>query len=290
VGADLAGDRAGNLSVGHVVTAFICHTCGVQYPDSPEPPRRCPICEDERQFVGWDGQEWTTPEELRREHRADIREEEPGLIGIGADPAFAIGQRALVIKTSGGNVLWDCISLLNGEIVETIERLGGLASIAISHPHFYSSMVEWSEAFGAPVYLHDADREWVMRPHPGLTFWNGEALELEAGITLLRLGGHFAGGTALHWAGGQGGRGALLSGDIAMVVADRRWVSFMRSYPNLIPLPAEAVKEIVAKLEPHPFERIYGGWYGRVVSSDAKGVVTRSAARYLQALAGGDGA
>ena len=46
----------------------------------------------------------------------------------------------------------------------------------------------------------------------------------------------------LHWAGGADGRGALLSGDIVQVVPDRRYVSFMYSYPNLIPLPAAAVE------------------------------------------------
>jgi hypothetical protein len=34
------------------------------------------------------------------------------------------------------------------------------------------------------------------------------------------------------------GAGALFSGDIIQVVPDRRWVSFMYSYPNLIPLSA----------------------------------------------------
>ena len=71
----------------------------------------------------------------------------------------------------------------------------------------------------------------------------------------------------LHWAQGADGAGALLSGDILQVVADRRWVSFMRSYPNLIPLPASTVGEMVAALEPWPFQRLYGGWFGRVVDA-----------------------
>ena len=40
-------------------------------------------------------------------HRSDVREVEPGLLGIGADPPVAIGQRGLVIRTDGGNLLWD---------------------------------------------------------------------------------------------------------------------------------------------------------------------------------------
>ena len=259
---------------------YVCVTCGIQFAESAEPPTRCPICDDERQYVGWDGQRWTTLEELRREHRAEIREEQAGLVGIGCEPSFAIGQRALLVEASGGNVLWDCISLLDDEIGAFVESAGGLAAIAISHPHYYSSMVEWGKAFDAPVLLHAADREWVMRPDDAIELWEGETRELGPGLTLVRCGGHFAGGTVLHWAAGN----ALLSGDIVQVVQDRRWVSFMYSYPNLIPLPASEIRRIVAALEPYDFDRIYGAWWGRVVAEDGKAAVTRSAERYLRAI------
>jgi glyoxylase-like metal-dependent hydrolase (beta-lactamase superfamily II) len=201
-------------------------------------------------------------------------------------PSFAIGQRALLVQTPGGNLLWDCIPLLDAEIVDAVRDHGGLAAIAISHPHYYSTMVEWANEFDVPVYVHHADREWVMRPDARVEVWEGERRELLPGLTLLRLGGHFAGGAVVHWAAGQGGRGALLSGDIVQVVPDRRWVSFMRSYPNLIPLPAGEVQRIVAALAPYEFERIYGAWYGRVVAQDGKATVERSAERYLRALDG----
>jgi len=262
------------------VPNYLCVTCGVQFAASAEPPTRCPICDDERQYVGWDGQRWTTLEELRADHRADIREEEPGLVGIGCEPGFAIGQRALLVQAPSGNVLWDCISLVDDEIGSRVEALGGIAAIAISHPHYYSSMVEWSRAFDAPVLLHAADREWVMRPDDAIELWEGETRELGPGLTLVRCGGHFAGGTVLHWAAGN----ALLSGDIVQVVQDRRWVSFMYSYPNLIPLPASEIRRIVAALEPYDFDRIYGAWWGRVVAEDGKAAVTRSAERYLRAI------
>jgi len=262
------------------VPNYVCVTCGVQFAESAEPPTRCPICDDERQYVGWDGQRWTTLEELRADHRADIREEEPGLVGIGCEPGFAIGQRALLVQAPSGNVLWDCISLVDDEIGSRVEALGGIAAIAISHPHYYSSMVEWGKAFDAPVLLHAADREWVMRPDDAIELWEGETRELGPGLTLVRCGGHFAGGTVLHWAAGN----ALLSGDIVQVVQDRRWVSFMYSYPNLIPLPASEIRRIVAALEPYDFDRIYGAWWGRVVAEDGKAAVTRSAERYLRAI------
>lgn len=240
---------------------------------------------DERQYVGWEGQVWTNLEELRQKHQADIREEEPGLSGIGMKPSFAIGQRALLVETPAGNVLWECIPLLDEEMVRFVRERGGVAAIAVSHPHYYSSLVEWARAFDAPVHLHEADRRWLMRPDPCVRFWSGEEQELLPGLTLLRVGGHFAGGTVLRWAGGER-EGTLLSGDIVQVVPDRRWVSFMRSYPNLIPLSAGSVERIQDRLEPFGFDRIYGAWYGRVVPSEGKAAVRRSAERYLAALNG----
>lgn len=260
------------------MTYPICVQCGVQY---GEPRERCPVCEDERQYVRWDGQAWTTLEELRCGHRNRIAQEGPGLWGIGTEPAFAIGQRALLVQTSGGNVLWDCITLLDDETVSGVERLGGLAAIAISHPHYYGTMAEWSRAFGdAPVFVHAADREWVGRSG-NVVFWEGDALEIGDGLTLLNCGVHFSGGAVLHWAGGGDGAGALLSGDIFQVVMDRRYVSFMYSYPNLIPEHPETVRRAVQLTEPYPFEQIYGAWWGRNVMTDAKAALRRSTQRYL---------
>ena len=188
----------------------ICVTCGVQFEDRERPPEVCPVCADERQFVGWAGQRWTTLEGLKGSHRLALKDEGDGLIGIGCEPRFAIGQRALLLPARpndgpGRNLLWDCISLIDAAAVRLVEGLGGLGGIAISHPHFYASMVEWSRAFGgAPIWLHADDRAWVMRPDPAIRFWEGEKLELGAGLTLVRLGGHFPGGQVLHWADGAG--------------------------------------------------------------------------------------
>jgi hypothetical protein len=270
-------------------TAFICATCGAQYPPSAEPPAGCAICLDERQYVGWGGQEWTTLEELRETRRADIRAEEPGLTGIGSSPGFAIGQRALLVETPAGNVLWDCLAPFDVEVAEAVRARGGIDAIAISHPHYYTTMAEWARAFDARIHLPTADREWVTRPDPAIEFFDGDRLDLPGGLTLLRLGGHFAGGAVLHWPAGAEGRGALLSGDILQVVQDRRWVSFMRSYPNLIPLPASKVEAMTAALEPFEFDRLYGAWFGKVIDADAHDAVRRSAERYVRAVTEGFG-
>jgi hypothetical protein len=123
-----------------------------------------------------------------------------------------------------------------------------------------------------------------MRPDATIEFWDGEAKDIGNGLTLIRCGGHFDGGTILHWPEGADGKGAILSGDILQVVPDRRWVSFMYSYPNLIPLPASTVRRIVAAVEPFDFDRLYGAWWGKVVATDAKAAVRRSADRYIRAI------
>lgn len=195
-------------------------------------------------------------------------------------------QRSLLVQTPGGNILWDCITLLDEATVQIVRALGGIRAIGISHPHYYSSMVEWAHAFDAPIYLHEANRKWVMRPDDAVQYWAGDALDLGDGVTLVRLGGHFTGGTVLHWAGGADGRGAVLSGDILAVASDRRYMSFMYSFPNYIPLPASEVRRIREAIEPYAFDRIYGAWWGRVVRADAKEAVRRFADRYIKAIAG----
>src|SRR3984957_11199369 len=154
---------------------FICTTCGTQFAASDQPPAACAICQDERQYVKVTGQQLTTLERLRLTNRNSIKFQEPGLIGIGIDPHFAIGQRALFLRTPKLNILWDCLSLLDEAVVEALKALGGISAIAISHPHYYTSMVEWSRAFGGvPIYLHVADRQWVMRPDKAIVFCEGE--------------------------------------------------------------------------------------------------------------------
>lgn len=268
------------------MAAHICTTCGTQYPEQDEPPARCLICAEERQYVNPLGQGWTTLAALCRTHFNAFRQHEPGLIGIGTTPAFGIAQRALLLRTDSGNILWDCISFLDEATVEIVRALGGIAAIAISHPHYYSSMVEWSRAFGgAPIHLHAADRRWVVRPDPAIRFWEGETRTLAPGVTLIRCGGHFAGGTVLHWAQGAGGRGALLSGDIVQVGPDKK-VSFMRSYPDLIPLDAGTVRHIADILRPWPFDPIYGAWWDRIIATGGKEAMDYSVRRYIAAVSG----
>ncbi len=271
-----------------MTTHFICVTCGTQHAASATPPAHCAICDDERQYVPAAGQRWTTLEAMRRSLMGTFRHD-GGVLGIGTAPAFAIGQRALLVRTPAGNLLWDCIALVDDAMVELIGALAGIAAIAISHPHYYTSMVEWSRRFGdAPVHLHTADRRWAMRPDPCLRFWDGETREILPGLTLIRAGGHFAGGTVLHWAGGgPAGRGALLTGDILQVTADSRHLGFMRSYPNFIPLGEAAVRRVAASVARFEFDAIYGAFWDRVIPRDGRAALEASVARHVAWLGRG---
>ena len=156
-----------------------------------------------------------------------------------------------------------------------------------SHPHFYTTMVEWSRAFGGiPIHLHADDQHWIMRPDPSSKLWKGDTLNLPPEVTLIRCGGHFRGGTMLHWARGGGGHGILCSSDIATVTMDRKFLTFMRSYPNLIPLSPHQVAGIAAALEPFQFDAIYGHYFDRVIPTGAKSILQLLVKRYVAAISG----
>jgi glyoxylase-like metal-dependent hydrolase (beta-lactamase superfamily II) len=265
------------------MTGFICETCGTQYPDSDAPPETCPICLDERQYIGPRGQCWVTMPEVARFHRNAWRQHAPGLLSLETLPAFGIAQRAFLLRTQAGNVLWDCLTLLDEATGTLIDSLGGLAAIAISHPHYYTSMGTWAARFGCQVHLHAADQEWVMRPDPCLSFWGGETRELLPGVTLIRCGGHYAGGAVLHW---DKGAGVLLSGDILQVTVDRKYISVLRSYPNMLPVSAPAIDRVGAALAPFAYDAVYGAFTGREILRDGKNRVNVSLRRYRDAITG----
>ena len=280
----VCGEQRSPLQKSAAMENFICVQCGTQFAETAEPPPRCPICEDERQFIRHAGQAWTTLKRLKTDHRNRFEDEAPQLLGIGTEPEFAIGQRALLLQSPGGNLFWDCITLLDEKTVGAVSARGGIRAIAISHPHYYSAMVEWADQFDAQIFLHAKDRQWVMRESQRIQFWEGATLLLWDELTLINCGGHFDGGTVLHWPKGGNGKGALLTGDIIQVVQDRRFVSFMRSYPNCIPLGAAAIDRILNTIEPFSFDHIYGAWWNANILVDAKAAVARSAERYLRAI------
>ncbi|EPF0143379.1 MBL fold metallo-hydrolase [Enterobacter hormaechei] len=256
----------------------LCKTCGTAY---DEQPKNCPICDDERQYVPVTGQTWTDFDSLTTTHTNKWQQLEPQLFSIKTVPSFAINQRALLLRTPQGNVLWDCIANLDPATRALVDALGGISAIAISHPHYYTTMQEWAAAFNAPIYLHASDRQWVMRDSPAIRFWEEDALEIMPLVTLLRLGGHFAGGTVLHW---QSGDGVLLAGDILQVTPGKDAVSFMWSCPNMLPLPARTVESMIGRLTGKTYQRLYGAFEGQNIPANADEIVQRSGQKYIACL------
>jgi hypothetical protein len=193
-----------------------------------------------------------------------------------------VGQRALLVSTPQGNLLWDPPPFLDDAAIQAVRRAGGLRVVSSSHPHMYGAMVEWSHAFDAEIQLCAADRDWIMRPDPAIHGWVG-ALEVLPGVTLVQCGGHFRGSTVVHWAGGAG---ALLCGDTMFVTPGEDVVSFVWSAPNRLPLPERGVRGVVEAVSPFDFDRIYGGWWEPVLRAGAKPVLERSAQRYIELLRG----
>ncbi len=256
---------------------WICRTCAVEHAERPDV---CAICADERQWVPATGQAWTTLAELAAAgERLVLEELEPDLFGLSSEPNVGIGQQAKIVRTPAGNLLWDPPGYVDDDAVARVRALGPVVAIAASHPHMFGVQVAWSRALGGvPVLVAEADAHWVARPDPVIETWTGER-EVLPGVVLSQPGGHFPGSAVVHWAAGAGGRGVLLSGDTIFANPDRTSVSFMRSYPNRIPLSAAVVLRVAEHVARRPFERLYNNFEG-VVPADAREVVLRSAQRH----------
>jgi len=260
-------------------TRFVCCGCGTAFPPASNPPQECSICADWRLRSPRSGG-WTTLDELRGCHESRIEELEPGLVAIGIEPSFALGQRALLVD----RVLWDCVSFLDEEIADLIAARGGVDFVAISHPHAYGAMGAWAREFGATVLIHSADRDLVVDCAASVHYWSGERLELGRDLELHRLGGPFPGASACLWRPGADGLGALLVSNPIHVVPNCEAVAFAARYGEMLPLPGADVWRIGHLLGSLSFDRLYGSWWGRAIQSGARTIVARSVNRYLAAL------
>jgi hypothetical protein len=257
---------------------WICATCAVEHAEKVEV---CRICADDRQWVPAEGQLWTTLDELAAAGcTTEVVELEPDLFGVTSTPKVGIGQQAKLVRTPVGNLLWDPTGYLDDDSVARVRELGDVIAIAASHPHMFGVQVEWSRALGGvPVLVAEADLDWVARPDPGIRTWSGLE-EVAPGLALVQVGGHFPGSAVVHWAAGSGGRGSLLAGDTISANPDRRSVTFMRSYPNRIPLSAAVVERVTADVERFEFDRLYSN-FDNCIIGDAKAITRWSADRFI---------
>ncbi|HEV6951669.1 MAG TPA: hydrolase [Promicromonospora sp.] len=259
------------------MTFWICSRCGVEHETRPPV---CALCADERELVPADGQRWTTLDELAAAgHGIAVEETEPDLYGLGAVPDVGIGPVAKIVRTPAGNLMFDVPGFLDDAALDLVRDLGGLAYVVASHPHMYGVQVEWSRRLGGvPVLVAEADAGWLARTDDAVETWSGDR-EVLPGLTLTQPGGHFPGSVVAHWAPGADGRGVLLSGDTIFANPDRTTVSFMRSYPNLIPLSGAVVRRIADRVGRFTFDRLYSN-FRATIPAGAREAVLRSAERH----------
>ncbi|KAF2622696.1 hypothetical protein BU25DRAFT_414946 [Macroventuria anomochaeta] len=290
----------------------ICEVCGTQY-DVPlsSPPKECRICLDPRQYVPAHGQTWTslnasqstqknefqTDEHDSRIHYITTKPLTPAELPPGLSDStttrkqLGIGERAIFLQTPSGNVLWDLIAFLNQDTIDFIESKGGLKAIIISHPHFYTTHLEWAAQFNCPVYVAADDKEWLNREDKnGVRHLYKGTKEVVPGVTVIQCGGHFDGSSVLHW------EMKLLIADTMMSVPSGFYnaaqsskdpstasFSFMWSYPNMIPLPPSKIHGIWKALKPFDFDTTYGGFPGQnVTRMDLKKQVLESMKIFLK--------
>ncbi len=129
------------------------------------------------------------------------RDGEEQMWSIWTEPKFGIGQRCVFVQTDHGNVLWDCMTNLDEETVNFIKQKEGLKAIVISHPHYYTTHLEWAQVFDCPVYLASNDKEWISREDQRgcRRFIEGTSQQIIPGVTAIKVGGHFPGSLVLLW-------------------------------------------------------------------------------------------
>ncbi|KAL8731469.1 MAG: hypothetical protein Q9181_004293 [Wetmoreana brouardii] len=229
---------------------------------------------DPRQFVPPAGQQWTSLIEIQQRHENKWQQDshDSRISFFWTEHKFAIGQRAFLLETPNGNVLWDIIALLDKPTIEKINAKGGLKAIVISHPHYYTTYAEWGQTFKCPVYISADDQEWLCRQPPTLETINfiegpvGTSVEIVPGVKAVKLGGHFPGSLVLHW------EKMLLIADTIMTVPSaytphprppgQTTYVFQWSIPNAIPLPPPTIKKMWQALKPFDFDTSLGAFVG----------------------------
>lgn len=258
----------------------ICTACGTQHPGTHTETDLCPICTDDRQSVPETGQTWTNLEKLSDNYSVIIKKVTGNLYELRMAPTFAIGQRALLVLSPGGNILWDCIPLLNEPTIAFIKAMGGLKAIAFSHPHYYSTMNVWAETFECPIYIHKSDEQWIFDGCDRVKLWQGTEQELWTGIRIINVGGHFPGSSILHIPFLSPG-GTVLCGDTFAISPSKNHMAVMYSYPNRIPLPIQEVNRINLQMQQLPFDTMHGFYDFQNIYGDAKLILENSLARYV---------
>jgi glyoxylase-like metal-dependent hydrolase (beta-lactamase superfamily II) len=257
----------------------ICTTCGTQYPPNKSVPQLCHICNDDRQYINEDGQSWTSMGSLVKAYHTQINKITTGLYSIKTTPDFALANRAFIVQSAGGNILWDCVPYIDSNAIEFINSIGGLQAIAFSHPHYYSTMNEWATLFDCLIYIHQNDSEWIIYRSEKIKHWSGDSLPLWDDISIKHTGGHFAGSCVLQ-VPALSPKGVLLSGDSLYISRSKRHIAVMHSYPNQILLSKNEFEAFDRKTKGLNFDTMYGAFDNQNLEGNAMTIFSASMQRY----------
>ncbi|KAH8596591.1 beta-lactamase-like protein [Bisporella sp. PMI_857] len=296
--------------VSHTDNLLICTACGTQFDvESRELLTRCRICDDPRQYVPPSGQAFTTLAEMKQKGYKNkgkpFEEGDDRFWSIWTEPKFAIGQRAILIKTPLGNILWDCITFLDAETIAQIHGIGGLAAIIISHPHYYTTHLEWAETFDCPVYISWQDKEWLNRLDrlgKSRTFIEGTEEEIHirgesTGVKAIKLGGHFPGSlvclaydrlliadTLVTTPAGLGDWTKGPDGEKGLRPPGMNSYSFMWSIPNMIPLAPDEIVRMWVVLKGYSWQSTHGAFVGMDIRNGVGGSKRSVKERVLESM------
>ena len=226
------------------------------------------------------GQIWIKPSDLLKNHSVKLNRLQDNLYELFINPMFAIGQRALLVLSKHGNILWDCIPMLDEMTIEFIKAKGGLKAIAFSHPHFYSNMNDWAEYFNCPIYIHNKDVEHNMVKGKHVTLWDGDEFPLWDEMKIMQIGGHFAGSSILH-VPFLSKEGSIICGDTLFLSPSKKHFSVVYSSPNRIPLPLAEITRIKKRFDNIPFDSFYGYIKTQNLHKDVKEILETSMAKYV---------
>lgn len=274
---------------------LICTACGTQFPTADRQSlTTCFICDDPRQFTPPSGQSFTDLSSLlsQNSHQNVFKQyqHDDRITFIYSEPKVGIGQRCALIRTPTGNILWDCITLLDEATKDRVNELGGIKAIVISHPHYYSTHLLWARAFNCKVYLAAEDSKWLAQTDPERQVFIPEG-ETEtdilagSGVKALKLGGHFPGSLVLLFDGrlfvadtllttpaglGSWTRDAMGTERMGHLgrPAGMNSFAFMWSIPNMIPLSPEEIEHMWGVLGGHEFKSTHGAFMGTDIEDE----------------------
>lgn len=257
----------------------VCFTCGTKYPKDYKGDT-CFICQDDRQYVPLEGQKWTSTRQLKGKYSIKITQLKPKLFEFIVEPSFAIGQRALFVISESGNFMWDCIPLIDDQLIQFIKEKGGIRAIGISHPHYYSNMAEWCKTFRCRVYLSKVDKKYVVNPFSKIIYWDNDEIKLWDDIKIIKISGHFPGSSIL-FVPFLSDKGTVFCSDTFYLSPNLKHFSIMYSYPNRIPLPIKEVQNIQKLIEELDFDEVYGFWSHQNLTQKPKESLLKSLSNYV---------